>query len=223
MNIQYSTLDSSNALLALSVAGALAYSLTARSQPSVPRMFAKTASIGSLAVLNAILGSPRLLIAAQAFGSIGDAFLAWDGEGPFLYGLASFLTAHIFYIILFTQTGVGSTLLLSETWRIGTAVLVLLASLGLTIKLIPRVASRLRVPILVYSVAIYAMVLAALTIDNTRLVCGAIMFTASDSLLATEKFLLPAASSHRLWMEYTVWALYYFGQVLIMIGFLEYI
>ncbi|KAH7347606.1 YhhN-like protein [Plectosphaerella cucumerina] len=209
------------ALFALSLASAIGYGLTTRAAPSIPRMLVKTASIGTLAVISTRIAAPRPLIAAQAFGALGDAFLAWDGEAPFLCGLASFLTAHIFYIGLFARTGLGSHLILSEGWRVGTALAMLVVALGMVVMLLPRVARDLRVPIVVYSVAIYAMVLAALSIDNARLVTGAILFTASDSLLATGKFLLSRESPHRMWIEYAVWALYYGGQVLIMNGLLE--
>ncbi|KAH6679868.1 YhhN-like protein [Plectosphaerella plurivora] len=221
MSSDQNPLNVENILFAISLASAVGYGLTTRAAPSIPRMLVKTASIGTLAVISTRLAAPRLLVTAQAFGSLGDAFLAWDGDGPFLCGLTSFLTAHIFYISLFARTGLGSDLILSEGWRVSTALGMLVVALCMVATLLPRVAKDLKVPILVYSVAIYGMVLAALTIDNAHLVTGAILFTTSDSLLATEKFLLSQDSSHRRWIEYAVWALYYGGQALIMKGILE--
>ncbi|KAF4459670.1 Lysoplasmalogenase [Fusarium albosuccineum] len=208
-------------ILVLSLTAAIGYGINVRETPSVPRMITKTSAIGLLALLSATLHAPRLLIAAQAFGALGDAFLAWDDDGSFLRGLGSFLTAHIFYITLFINSANGWEILLSGGWRAFAAAFMLLLASGMVVILLPRVSYHLRVPILVYSIAIYAMVLTALTVDNTRLISGAIIFTASDSLLATEKFLVSHNSSHRAWMEHAVWVLYYFGQLLIMLGLLN--
>ncbi|KAF5005498.1 hypothetical protein FDECE_8076 [Fusarium decemcellulare] len=210
-----------NIILILSLTTAIGYGIYVRERPSVARMITKTCAIGLLALLSAILHAPRLLIAAQAFGALGDAFLAWDGDGAFLRGLGSFLTAHVFYITLFINSANGWELLLSGGWRVFAAAFMLLLASGMVVMLLPRVSYHLRLPILAYSIAIYTMVLTALTVDNTRLVSGAIIFTASDSLLATEKFLVSHDSSHRAWMEHAVWVLYYFGQLLIMLGLLN--
>ncbi|CAI4220096.1 unnamed protein product [Parascedosporium putredinis] len=56
--------------------------------------------------------------------------------------------------------------------------------------LVPRVEVDLRLPILVYSTTIAAMVISSLTMINGRVIAGAVSFTISDSILATEKFLL---------------------------------
>ena len=48
----------------------------------------------------------------------------------------------------------------------------------------------------------------------------AILFMASDGLIATERFLLAAISPLRVWMRYAVWVLYYAAQLAITLGFL---
>ena len=88
------------------------------------------------------------------------------------------------------------------------------------IVLLPRVGPSLRLPVLAYGVAILMMGLSALTLDNYWILAGAILFMASDTILATEKFLVSAISPHRDWMRYAVWVLYYAGQLLITLGFL---
>ncbi|KAM5344473.1 hypothetical protein ACJ41O_013009 [Fusarium nematophilum] len=223
MSSNYDVFDLHNALFVLSLTAALGYGINTRSPPSLLRMVTKTAAIGVLAFLSTVLSAPPFLIAAQSFGALGDAFLSWDGDKAFLSGLASFLTAHLFYIGLFIENGFGSETLLSQTWRIATAAVMVLLASGMVVALLPRVAGHLRVPILVYSVVICTMNLTALTVENDRLIIGAVMFTTSDSLLATEKFLLATTSSHRAWMEYAVWGLYYFGQVLIMLGLIDFL
>ena len=83
-----------------------------------------------------------------------------------------------------------------------------------------RVGPGLRIPIAVYVAAILAMGTSALTTSSLSLIGGAILFMASDGLLATEKFLVAAISAHRAWMRFAVWALYYAAQLAITLGFL---
>ncbi|KAK1828444.1 YhhN-like protein [Podospora conica] len=87
--------------------------------------------------------------------------------------------------------------------------------------LVPRVGGALRVPVAVYAVAIYGMGLSALALPagKERVVAGAMMFTASDAVLAVEKFVVGPTGERRGWMGYAVWGLYYVGQGLIAVGF----
>jgi uncharacterized membrane protein YhhN len=64
------------------------------------------------------------------------------------------------------------------------------------------------------------MGVSALTMNNIWVIGGAILFMASDGLLAAEKFLAPAISPHRVWMRYAVWVLYYAAQLGITLGFI---
>ena len=209
-----------NTVLILSLISAIAHIPSVLSSPSYPRMATKTASTALLSALAYQRGGPLLLAGALALGSLGDAFLAWEGEGNFLCGLASFLAAHILYVILFAQSGGGKEQLLAETWRVGTAtVFVVILAPTMTALLVPRVAKDLRLPIIAYTATIGAMVLAALTADSQLVVAGAALFSTSDSILAAEKFLIDPASPHSPWMKYAVWVLYYSGQLLIALGF----
>ncbi|KAL2174442.1 YhhN-like protein [Thermothelomyces heterothallicus CBS 202.75] len=86
--------------------------------------------------------------------------------------------------------------------------------------LVPRIDQGLRPPVVLYSLTILVMALTALTVDSSRVVAGSLMFSASDAILATDRFLVSQASSHRAWMQPAVWVLYYFGQLLIAVGLL---
>jgi uncharacterized membrane protein YhhN len=88
-------------------------------------------------------------------------------------------------------------------------------------ELMPKVERGLRLPILGYTTAIVSMVVPALTEDRWMVVSGALMSTASDGILATEKFLVGAESRHRAWMAYAVWLLYYGGQLQTTLGVLS--
>ncbi|KAM7192712.1 Lysoplasmalogenase [Rhypophila sp. PSN 637] len=209
-------------VLTLSVVLSVLYLTRTRATPSVSRMVIKAGSTALLSAWVAIRGGPPLLAIALGGGSIGDAFLAWHGETPFLLGLGSFLIAHLFYIRLFSQfgTGLGRLVdLLNSFWRASVAViLVAFFAPILLSRLIPRVAKDLRVPIVVYTTVIVCMVLAALTMDDGWVVAGALMFTSSDGILATQIFLVDKESAHLAWMPYAVWLLYYTGQLVIACG-----
>jgi len=211
----------SNAVLGISSILSILYGLDTLSPPSYWRMFTKAGSTSLLAAYSHLRGGPTLLSAALALGSVGDAFLAWDGEMPFLLGLGSFLMAHLLYIPLFSKKGRGVAGIQAETWRVGAAaILVALTSMMIKI-LVPRVESDLRVPILVYATTIAGMVLSSLTQESGRVIAGAVYFTISDSILATERFLLAPGSPHSVWMRYAVWILYYCGQGTIALGILD--
>jgi uncharacterized membrane protein YhhN len=173
-----------------------------------------------LAVLAALQGGPLLLVAALALSAIGDAFLSRDGEKAFLGGLASFLAAHIVYVALFLKTGGGLELLSAQSWRGAIALAMAAFSIVMLAALWRRVGPQLRVPIAVYVAAILTMGLSALTTGNAWVIAGAVLFIASDGLLAAERFLLAAISPHRVWMRYAVWVLYYVAQLAITLGFL---
>ncbi|MGX5845846.1 lysoplasmalogenase [Mesorhizobium sp. PL10] len=209
-----------NATLIFSLVAAVIYAFTLDMRPTLARSAAKTLAVAMLAVLAFMQGGPLLLVAALALSAVGDAFLSRDGERAFLGGLASFLAAHILYVPLFLRRGGGLDVLGTETWRgamalaIAAFVVVMLAALW------RRVGPGLRVPIAVYIAAILAMGVSALTLDNPWVIGGAVMFMASDGLLAAEKFLVPAIAPYRAGMRYAVWVLYYAAQLAITLGFL---
>ncbi|KAK1773494.1 YhhN-like protein [Copromyces sp. CBS 386.78] len=219
----YASLDKT--VLAVSLASAILYLFQVRSTPSYSRMLVKTASTALLSYLSHLLNGPQFLTGALALGSLGDAFLAWHGDTAFLCGLSSFLLAHIGYILLFLheQPAAGFQTLL-QGWRTATAAgLVVVLVPFMMAMLMPKVGKALRVPVLVYSLTICVMALTALTLESGRVIVGATMFTASDSILAADKFLVPgtAAQRYRPLMQRAVWVLYYGGQALIALGFVE--
>lgn len=209
-----------NATLIFSLAAAVIYAFALGMPPRLARSAAKTLAVALLAMLALLQGGPLLLVAALALSAIGDAFLSRDGEKAFLGGLASFLAAHVVFVALFVRSGSGIGLLGAEPWRAAIAVAMVLFAIVMLVALWRRVGPELRMPVSVYIVAILAMGVSALTISNAWVIGGAILFMASDGLLAAEKFLAPAISPHRVWMRYAVWVLYYAAQLGITLGFL---
>ena len=209
-----------NATLIFSLVAAVIYAFTLGMPQSLARSAAKTLSVAMLAVLAMLQGGPLLLVVALALSAVGDAFLSRDGEKAFLGGLASFLVAHIVYIALFLRSGGGLALLSAESWRGAIALALAVFVIVMLAALWRRVGPSLRLPIACYVVAILAMGMAALTTNSVWVIGGAVLFMASDGLLATEKFLVAAISPHRAWMRLAVWVLYYAAQLAITLGFL---
>jgi uncharacterized membrane protein YhhN len=212
--------DTANATLIFSAATALLYLFAVDAQESLPRTAMKTLSIALLAVLAAVERGPLLLVAALALSALGDAFLSRDGDRAFLAGLASFLVAHLVYIALFYLSGESFAILTAEPWRAGVVGVMAVFSLVMLARLLPVVARDMRLPIVAYVAAILAMGVAALTLGNLFVIGGAVLFMASDAILAAEKFLMASLSPRRRPARLAVWVLYYAAQLLITLGFL---
>ncbi|PHH93044.1 hypothetical protein CDD83_1746 [Cordyceps sp. RAO-2017] len=208
-------------ILVTSAGTAIFYGLRIRTPANLTRMVLKAASTALLSLLAAVHGTSWLLVAALAFGAGGDAFLAWPGETTFLCGLGSFLIAHLLYIAVFVQIGSGMDLIVAEGWRRVCAVMVSVLAPAMSLILVRRVGTSLRLPIVIYSTAILFMVLCSLTTPTQDVVMGALCFAISDTFLAADEFLVATESRHRTWMQHTVWILYYGGQVLLATGLLQ--
>lgn len=136
-----------------------------------------------------------LLIVALLFSWAGDCLLMFDQRHElfFIGGLISFLLTHILYIIYFLGIkGAQASLLKSKPYL---ALPVPLYCIALLWVLFPHLGS-LTIPVIVYAIVIGSMLLAAIqayaklipTAANFYL-WGAILFIASDSILAINKFL----------------------------------
>jgi len=139
------------------------------------------------------------VVAALFFSWVGDVFLMIPETANlyFMAGLASFLLAHILYIIFFIR--IRSNRLPTPPWRIGIIVLIAAYTISLYIFLLPHLGN-LTIPVAFYAITISVMLLMAihaLPLDKQSssygFIIGAILFVASDSLLAMNKFNQPFA------------------------------
>lgn len=136
------------------------------------------------------------VIAALFFSWLGDVLLMKPEY--FVFGLASFLVAHIFYIVTYRQHQSEETENgLMGIQRIRLAFPIVLAGSGLVVVLYP-VLNDLRIPVMVYALVITVMVLQSLfrfgrtPLNSFWLVfSGAVLFMLSDALIAVNKFLTP--------------------------------
>lgn len=206
--------------LPLGVAGLLAilYGFTlSRSPPSPAKLLLKISGMVILTGAALHAGAPMPLVAGLAACTVGDAFLAGRTERWLIPGMAAFFIGHVFYVALFWSAGQVSGDTLNYLAR---AVLVL-AGAGYMFWLSPSLGP-MRLPVLAYAGVILVMGAAAIALPpGYRLVLvGALMFIASDAILANELFRRPAGEMPRWLPSISLWNLYFFGQMLIALGFL---
>jgi uncharacterized membrane protein YhhN len=157
-----------------------------------------------------------MVICAWAASIAGDAFLAWSGF--FIQGLASFLTAHVLYCVLFVKSG-------PRKLNFAVTVPLLFFVDGMAIWLLSAggVKGGLVAPVMIYMIIILAMAMIAAarykaepTLENRTVLFGALFFVVSDSLLAINKFIMPLPYSGVL-----VLGTYYSAQECILLGWVR--
>src|SRR5689334_17068613 len=95
----------------------------------------------------------ELIVAALLLSTLGDISLMFEGDRWFIGGLSSFLLAHLLFVWAFVQ-GLPAFAVPWPAW------LVIPYGAALLTYLLPRAGS-LKLPVLVYCAAIFAMVIAA--------------------------------------------------------------
>jgi uncharacterized membrane protein YhhN len=151
-----------------------------------------------------------LLFVGLVLSFIGDVALLSKEKRPFLIGLGAFLLAHVAYAAAFLVRGVDVRMLPYTV-----AMLAVIG--GLVLRwLWPHVKSSMRVPVVLYVIAISAMVALAGALLGERsatLLNGAVLFMVSDVFVARERFVKAGGINRPLGLP-----LYYAGQVLLVLG-----
>jgi uncharacterized membrane protein YhhN len=148
-----------------------------------------------------------LFISALVFCWAGDIFLLVKSDNFFMMGLASFLVAHVLYIICYRQLQYADkTIELMGSQKVRFSMPFILICTGLIVILFP-VLGDLKIPVLIYAIVLLLMVMNALfrygrtTWKSFLFVfIGAIFFMASDSMLAINKFFQPFSGAGALIM-----------------------
>ncbi len=139
-----------------------------------------------------------LLLTALTFSWIGDIVLLFANKGEiyFIIGLVAFLISHVFYIVLFSKQTISNSISNKISFGAGIG-LILLYFFGMINTLGPKLGP-LTVPVIVYAIVISSMLYFALkgsyqwkSIPYQSVLIGAILFIASDSVLAFNKFYQP--------------------------------
>src|SRR5579871_1823141 len=134
-----------------------------------------------------------LLFSALFFSWLGDVLLLFDATiaSMFIFGLLSFLIAHIFFILFFLHVRRQHHL---QKISLPIVVFVIVYLIALFLFLKPTLGA-LQIPVLVYAMVLCGMFLSCvhafdLTKNNAGKFCvaGAFLFLLSDSMLAINKF-----------------------------------
>lgn len=188
-----------------------------------PQLFLKPLLLPALGLYFASAVSARqygprgLIYAALFFSWAGDVLLMFQHRNPdfFLFGLCSFLLAHIFYIIFFFR------IMKSEHLKFnGWLAIPVSAYYCLLIYWLAPYLGDMKHPVMIYGLFISLMLLLSLHVGTSRKVAGgntmmygAILFVISDSLLAINKFYRPVA-----YADFLIILTYGAAQLLIVIG-----
>jgi uncharacterized membrane protein YhhN len=154
---------------------------------------ALAALIGVALTLDPAHGDVRAwFVLALALSLAGDVFLMLPSD-RFVAGLASFLLAHVAYVIGLTRHG-------GSAGTVALAAIPVVAIVGLLGARFLRAAraaghDELVGPLVAYMAVIAAMVTCALASGNALAAVGAVLFMASDSLIAETRFVGPAATA----------------------------
>jgi len=159
----------------------------------------------ALAIPTPISGLYRWLVITGLICSLaGDVFLMLRGDRFFIFGLASFLVAHLFYIAAYRSRGD-----FGFTWWLGLLYLAYAATL--LYLLWPHIGA-VRIAVVVYAAVLMVMGWQAAEMWLTwrdwsalAAMLGAVLFLLSDSTLALNKFRAPVNQSSVIVMS-TYWA-----------------
>lgn len=121
------------------------------------------------------------------------------------------------YVVLFRSFGGDPAL--TNDWQVGGAAGIVAVSSGMAFVLWSR-SGPLRWPVLGYIAIIAAMGISALTVPAPfagAVIAGALLFMLSDSLIATERFVIRGRAAPR-WISPAIWSTYWLAQVLFCVG-----
>ncbi len=207
-------------LSGLSILTASVYGFALLARPvSGPRTIVKAASVACIGGVSIAAGGPWLLTLPLLLSAAGDAFLAGEPRRWLPFGLGCFLLAHLIYIALFSHMGLGLGPALAEPLRLVPAVLALAAG-AMVLRYIWPGLGRMREAVVIYVAVITVMTLMAFTLPWSRsaAVIGAVLFMASDAILAVRLF---RAGGPNVTADLAVWWFYWAAQALIARAFLH--
>lgn len=206
--------------VALGVTALLNWSSVLRSDVVVERITKPTIMLLTIGLAWSLDGegrvdsapSLRVLLVALGLSLVGDVLLLRATQGRFLAGLAAFLAAHVAYVWAILETpGRGGF----PWWVLPLvpALLIVHARFGRDIVL---GAGRQRLPVLLYELSLFALVLAAGWKGDWLVVVGAALFVVSDTILGHDRFVLERRSA-----PIQTIVTYHLAQVLLVVGLLR--
>jgi uncharacterized membrane protein YhhN len=164
--------------------------------------------IASALALDPTYGTVRAwFVAALVLSLLGDVFLMLPSDA-FVPGLASFLLAHVAYIV-------GLSLHHDGSWWFAVPVVIVAAILG------RRLVAGIRrsghpemvVPVVAYVVTILVMVASAVSGGNALAAVGALLFMTSDACIGERRFV-----AERSWQPLVIMVTYHVAQALLVLS-----
>ena len=168
----------------------------------------------------------RYILLALIFSIIGDTLLMFVENPPakeefFLFGLGSFLLTHIFYMLAFINFPNAKKGLIQQNKYM--LIFFFIFLIGNIAFLWSGLNKDLKIPVIIYSTAIVAMIASCLNLKGILaknifeiILLGAILFLISDSLIGINKF---KSDQIHLWQaRLLIMLTYLLGQLLITIG-----
>jgi uncharacterized membrane protein YhhN len=216
-------LELKSLLPVLSLAVLLSASLTIAAhylRPNLPTLFYIFKPLTTILILVAALLPGTFLTDPYAraiglgllFSLFGDIWLMLPGN-RFLFGLVSFLLAHICYIFAFLAGAPAG----GFPWPV---LPLLLIGASLLVYLWPALSASLKAAVSLYVAVIVAMVALAVTraigrfsIDTLFAAIGALLFLASDAMLAIDRFRQPFRLA-----QAAILGSYFIGQLMIALS-----
>lgn len=200
-------------LTAIAVAALVWFLRMEWAQPAAAAKFLASCGFLATAVSVGALrhGFGRIIFAGLLLSMSGDMFLVGQTQRHFLFGLVSFLLAHIAYITAFVLFGQ------QRKWTLFAAAPVVLAAVLVLAWLNPLVPAQLAMPVRLYTAVISLMVITAIGARGagaSRLVvAGALMFFVSDLSVAMMRIVQTDLPTFILGLP-----LYYAGQLCFALG-----
>ncbi len=172
---------------------------------------------------SADFSAKKWLLYGLVFSWVGDIILMFadNGELYFIFGLVSFLIAHILFIVLFSKQKSETNKTNKLFFGLGIA-FVLLYLVSMLSFLYPTLGD-LKIPVTIYAITISMMLIMAIKGSfswkmpmNMIILNGACAFVTSDSLLAINKFYVPLPNA-----TFLIMITYIVAQYLITSGVLK--
>lgn len=190
-------------------------------KPAVLALLVTAAAL--IPTAHSVSGDRQLwFVVALAFCLVGDVLLMLP-RNLFIPGLAAFLAGHVFFIVGLLHPGSTSS---PRPFAFSSAGLAWSSAAVLVVEIVPasiilrsilgRGESALVGPVCLYMGAILTMVVLATNVGRPLAAIGAVSFLASDTLLATDRFVRPIRQGTLL-----VHLTYHLGQVLLVVSLIR--
>ena len=182
------------------------------------RPFVKSAMAIFLALF--CLSTPEAILAIMSIGfalsAIGDFFLDLRNDKYFIHGLIAFFLAHVAFVVYLFAHMPPFVSFTSFEWSLVIGLPVI--AIGFYLWIYSSLPKDMKIPVAAYSTIITLMGIAALTsqLPSLLLPVGAVLFIASDAILAVERFKFKIPMGDKL-----NWLFYASGQILLAVGVLS--